>query len=137
MFKNLTKNTKFFDWIKFLFLILNVCINLYLRFLIQNSNFFYLKNSNPIGFFWGYFSAFGLLILVTFVIFYFEFWKKYWFVSVLILSGFYSNFLEKLIFDFVIDYINFQISYLNLADLQIFAGILLLNLQTFFSKKDN
>ena len=131
MSKSYSKNQYFFDWLKSIFLILSIFLNLFIRFLVQNSNIFYVTNQNPIGFFWGYLSAFGLVSLVTFSIFYFQFWYKFPLISILILSGFYSNFLEKLIFGFVIDYLNFQISYLNLADIQIFSGIFLLNLQTF------
>jgi lipoprotein signal peptidase len=113
-----------------------IIINFLIRFLVQYFNLFYLKNPTPTAFLFGNYLAISLLILITFCFFYFRIFAKFPIISVLILSGLYSNFIEKTLFGFVIDYLNFGISYLNLADVQIFCGIIFFNLKILiFSKK--
>ena len=48
-------------------------------------------------------------------------------MTALIIAGAIGNFLEYTIFGFVVDYINIGIAVLNVADLQIYGGLILLN----------
>jgi lipoprotein signal peptidase len=48
----------------------------------------------------------------------------------LILTGGWSNIIERLFLGYVVDYINFGFGYANIADLQIWIGVLALNILT-------
>ncbi|MFH1456866.1 MAG: signal peptidase II, partial [Patescibacteria group bacterium] len=53
----------------------------------------------------------------------------------LIIIGLISNFIDRLKFDFVVDYIYMYFFYNNLADIYIFVGAVLLLLNIFLHKK--
>ena len=58
--------------------------------------------------------------------------------SLLILAGGWSNLLERVIFGSATDYIIFVFSFINLADIEIWLGLILLNIQIwFFSPNTN
>jgi lipoprotein signal peptidase len=48
-------------------------------------------------------------------------------LTALIIAGSLSNFLEYTIFGCVVDYLDFRIAVLNLADIEIYGGLVLLN----------
>jgi len=75
-----------------------------------------------------------VLIAVTISLFLMktDLWQNYPISSSLILSGVWSNLLERLWFGGVADYLNLYITIANMADLQIWTGLLLLNLQIFW-----
>ena len=64
----------------------------------------------------------------------FDFLHKTPVYAILILAGLYSNFVEKVMFNSVADYLPLGSLYLNLADSQIFLGLLILNLQSWIPK---
>ncbi len=69
------------------------------------------------------------VVITTFLTFYLRLPNSYPVASVLIIAGVWSNLAERFIFDGVADYLDIYIAFTNLADLQIWIGLLLLNLQ--------
>jgi lipoprotein signal peptidase len=106
-----------------------VLINLGISYYIRVSGISYIPNTTPIGFTFGYFSSILILIIVAWVIHEFELNQKYALASIMILGGLFSNFSEKYLLGAVADYMTIGIGTINLADILIFLGVLLLNLQ--------
>lgn len=118
-----------------LFIIFIIGANFGLSFYVRSSNFFYISNENPVGFAFGYYSSVLVLVFITFCVFKYDLIHRSTINSIMILSGLYSNFLEKLYWGNVADYMNIQIAQINLADIQILLGLFLLNLDI-WTKKD-
>ena len=60
------------------------------------------------------------------------------FIYLLVIVGLVSNFLDRLKFGFIVDYLNLYFFYNNLADIYIFVGVLILLFLEFReNKKDN
>jgi lipoprotein signal peptidase len=72
------------------------------------------------------------VITSTFFSFYLKLAHSYPVAVVLIISGIWSNLVERLIFGGVADYLNIYIALTNLADLQIWLGLIGLNFQIWF-----
>ncbi len=106
-----------------------VLINLSISYYIRVSDIAYIPNTSPIGFTFGYFSSILILIIVAWVIHEFELNQKYALASIMILGGLFSNFSEKYLLGAVADYMTIGIGTINLADIMIFLGVVLLNLQ--------
>jgi lipoprotein signal peptidase len=123
-----------FHWLVLWFII---AINLGISFLIRESGLGVVQNSSPIGFAFGYTSSVLLLGFITWYIIVSKTLKNYPIYSILILAGAWSNFIEKAIFDSVTDYVNIGFSNLNLADIQIVVGVVLLNLQLWMASSSN
>ena len=118
-----------------LFIIFIISANFGLSFYVRNSNFFYTANENPVGFAFGYYSSVLVLVFITFCVFKYDLIHRSTINSIMILSGIYSNFLEKLYWGNVADYMNIQIAQINLADIQILLGLFLLNLDIWTKKE--
>lgn len=106
-----------------------VLLNLSITYYIRVSGINYIPNTTPIGFTFGYYSSILILIIVSWVIHEFELNQKYALASIMILGGLFSNFTEKYLLGAVADYMTIGIGTINLADIMIFLGVLLLNLQ--------
>lgn len=114
-------------------IILIIClINLGISNLLRSSDIFFVANPNPIGFNFGYYSSLTIIILSTWILIKFELLNKSPVYSIFILAGLYSNFTEKLIWNNVADYLILINWNLNLADIQIFLGVIMINLDTWF-----
>jgi lipoprotein signal peptidase len=118
-----------------LFIFFIIGANFGLSFYVRNSNFFYVSNENPVGFAFGYYSSVLILVFITFCIFKYDLIHRSTINSIMILSGLYSNFLEKLYWGNVADYMNVQIAQINLADIQILLGLFLLNIDIWTKKE--
>lgn len=112
-------------------------INLGISNLLRTSDIFFVANPNPIGFNFGYYSTLTIIILATWILIKFNLLNKRPVYSIFILAGLYSNFIEKLIWNNVADYLIFINWNLNLADIQIFLGVIMINLDTWFKKELN
>ena len=111
-----------------------ICINLLISQLIRAKNIFFLPNFTPIGFSFGLLGSLAILLFVSFSLYFYSLFKKYPIFSVLILAGGWSNFIEIwLLYGNVADYISTPINYFNLADLEIWIGLIALNLQIWLS----
>jgi|LakMenEpi03Aug12_release.lakeMendotaPanAssembly.Ray.scaffolds.fasta_scaffold1331965_1 lipoprotein signal peptidase len=119
-------------------IVLFIFFNILISAIVRNNKIFFLLNENPVSYSFGFWPSVLGLVLVTFISFYAKLLQKSAVSTIFVLAGIYSNFLEILIFGGVADYISISIAYINLADLQIISGIVLLNLHVwFFTKNPN
>jgi hypothetical protein len=102
-------------------------INLLIAWYIRGSNIPFVANTQPIGFTFDYFSSTAILILVTWAIHEFDIHIRAGISIILLLSGLYSNFVEKFIWGSVADYMSIYELAINLADVQIILGLIFLN----------
>jgi hypothetical protein len=79
---------------------------------------------------WLFFGDWGKFLLLIFVVLAWNYIRPKTIITCLILGGIISNTLEFYIFGFVADYINLGIGVLNLADLQIYSGLIWLTALT-------
>lgn len=114
-----------------------IIFNFFISFLVRTNNIYYIPNTRPFGISFDNFFAISLLAFITWSLDTLNFFERYNLPSILLIVGVWSNFLEKTAFGFVADYVNlsFLMSYINLADVQIWVGLLLLNWQVWFLKK--
>jgi lipoprotein signal peptidase len=73
----------------------------------------------------------------TVLTFYLKLPNTYPVASVLIMAGVWSNLAERLIFGGVADYLDIYVALTNLADLQIWIGLVGLNFQIWFPESAN
>lgn len=116
------------------FVLLIVGINLLISLFLRSQDLFFVANQAPIGHTFGYYSSLLILIFVTWAVIRFDFLHKTPVYAILILAGLYSNFIEKVMFNSVADYLPLGYIYLNLADSQIFLGLIILNFQSWIPK---
>ncbi len=74
-------------------------------------------------------------VIASIILFVLNLFKDYPVSSILIITGIWSNIIERLVFGGVADYLNIYIALSNLADLQIWIGLISLNLQIWFPKQ--
>lgn len=110
-----------------IFLIL-LLLNVGFSVLIKTQNLFAVQNEFPFGLPVSPLLLWLILGFVTWAVFQFRFFSFAPIGSVLLLGGAWSNFAERLLFGSVADYVYLGRSYANLADFQIWVGILLINL---------
>ena len=122
LFNVISKSKRFLAGCIVLILIFNYTFKNWLI----NSGFQVTFNQEPFGF--GPFTVlkYALLLCISYGLFYFEIWSKFPWVGVLIVAGVLSNFLEYYFNSKVVDYIDLKIAVLNLADIHIYGGLLLL-----------
>lgn len=112
---------------QFGFFALLLIIDLFLVSVVRSSNIYFVSNVTPFGL---TINSIGLYVIVGFVtwgIFKFSLIQKYPIFSILILSGVWSNVIERVVNGYVTDYINLGFGYANFADLQIWVGAIVLN----------
>jgi lipoprotein signal peptidase len=81
------------------------------------------------------FINFLIVLIVGLMVYSFGFLKEFTVASLFILVGVYSNFLEKLLYNNVLDYFDIYLAKINLADIQLWLGLIALNWQSLsFSK---
>ena len=124
----------------YLWIIFIVIFNLIISIIIRHSDYFFIPNQNPIGYNFGYFWSAILFITISWLAFEFKLIHRYPISLIFIIAGVYSNFSERLIWGSVADYMfvpnPFIQMVINLADIQIVLGLIILNIQVwFFSKK--
>jgi lipoprotein signal peptidase len=105
--------------------------NLGFSHFIKSTPLSFTENTNPLGlplplWFVSLIAAFVFFGLVRF-----EFLARHAVFTLLILAGIASNLIERITFGYVADYINIYIAVANLADLQIWIGVIALNYLTF------
>lgn len=120
-----------------IFCILILTFNLVALNLIRSTNIHIAQNQSPGLFFGGNILAFLIFIVSLLLLSFNNFWKKNVVGSALLISGIFSNALEKQFFGYVSDYIWVGIATINLADLQIYYGLALLIFGTVFTNHNN
>jgi len=116
--------------------IIGICaINLTISALIRRSNIFFVANPTPISFNFGYYSSIIILVSATWLLIKFDLFKKSPVYGIFVMSGLYSNFAEKLIWNNVADYLSFANVNLNLADIQIFLGVIMINVEVWLRNR--
>lgn len=135
-------NLKFLGWLKnhmgesfqFIFIGFIVAVNLLISYYIRTGSIPYVPNDNPVGFFFGYYSSVTLLIVLTWFFIELRLLTTATLGSILVLGGLYSNFLEKFVYTTVADYMSIWLATINLADIQIVLGLIILNYSLWFKK---
>jgi signal peptidase II len=102
-------------------------------FLYKNERIFFgLLPFNSFIFIFAFFVFFFLLCWL------FSFWRQrnffYFLASFLISTGAFSNFIDRIYYGFVIDYLVWPFNYFNLADLMILTGTLMVLIKLIFRK---
>lgn len=110
------------------FFALLICLNFLISYLVKTGGLFFVANQFPFNLQVTPISLWVILVFVTYAVFQFRLFQIAPISSTLLLSGAWSNFIERLVFGFVTDYIVLGSLYFNLADVQIWLGILLINL---------
>ena len=111
-----------------------ICINLLIsRFGLEMLQLDFVSNRSPMGVsapLWLSVVA-GVVGIVTILACYKHNLFKSWFAISFLIAGIISNLLESILFGSVRDYIPFGIADLNLADIEIVLGLLLINWEGF------
>jgi Signal peptidase (SPase) II len=116
---------------QFLILLVLVAFDLLLAHFIKSSTIQIAQNTNPLGLVLPVWFVVMAASFVTFGLIRFEFLAKYPVFTLLIIAGMASNLIERITFGYVADYINIGIAIANIADLQIWLGVITLNYLTF------
>jgi len=109
-----------------------LCLNLLISDLVRKSGSFYIPNEQPIGYTFGYMWSVVLISVISWLAFELELIYKSPVSLIFIIGGVYSNFVERLMWGNVADYMHIRVGYINLADIQIFLGLFILNLHVWF-----
>ena len=118
----------FNDISKFKYLILVILVvslNFLATFLITNLRIEDVKNYFPVGTVFA--TPFLIVTVGSFLIYKLQLLTRFPLIATFLIAGAVSNFLEYSIFGFVVDYINLGIAVLNLADIEIYGGLVILN----------
>jgi lipoprotein signal peptidase len=107
----------------FSIILFNILISLYIR----KSGLYFNENLFPFGLRINVGIIGALLVFVTWGLYQYRLFYRYVIYTILIMCGSWSNLIERFVFGSVTDYINFGIVYANIADLQIWIGVLMLN----------
>ena len=108
--------------------LLVLLLNVGFSVLIKSQGLFAVQNEFPFGLPVSPLILWLILGFVTWAVFQFKFFSFAPIGSILLMAGAWSNFLERLLFGSVGDYIYLGRGYANLADFQIWVGIVLINL---------
>jgi lipoprotein signal peptidase len=123
----LSKDTSKFNSKLVLLISSLIGVNFLLSFFVQYYNFKSVENYFPAGFGFGWVATILIFGVGTFLIYRLNLLTKFPLLTALIIAGSLSNFLEYTIFGFVVDYIDLGIAVLNLADVEIYGGLVILN----------
>jgi lipoprotein signal peptidase len=97
-------------------------INMLISILIQKFDLWHVRNYSQELFRFGWVSFFLILALGIWIVLNLRIYHKYPVSLIMILAGFFSNFLERFYFGYVTDYLNFGIGVANLADVEIYLA---------------
>ena len=110
-----------------------VAFNLSVSAFIRYKGLFYIPNESPMGFQFGLLYSIAIIGFILWALVYFKIFIRHPIITFLIVSGAISNFSEKwIIYNSVADYISIGYGHFNLADVEIWTGLILLNLQVWF-----
>ena len=112
-----------------------IIFNFFISLVVRTQNVYFIPNTRPFGISFDNITVILILSFITWSLDTLNFFDKYNLASVLLIVGAWSNFLERIYFGAVADYVNFFISYINLADVQIWVGLIILNWQIWFLRK--
>ena len=112
-----------------------IIFNFFISFIVRTQNVYFIPNTRPFGISFDNITIILILSFITWSLDTLNFFDKYNLASVLLIVGAWSNFLERIYFGAVADYVNFFVSYINLADVQIWVGLIILNWQIWFLRK--
>ncbi len=107
-----------------------VALNITIARVIENTPFAVINQSPS----WLFFGILGIITLVSILVLAYIILKPNPIITQLILVGIISNIIEYYSFGFVVDYLNFGIGILNLADIQIYIGLIWLTALSLSSK---
>ncbi|MEM1312694.1 MAG: signal peptidase II [Patescibacteria group bacterium] len=124
----------FFHFLVIFFLVLfNISVSIFVR----SNDLFYIPNENSLGFQFGIIYSSLILLFILWCLIYFKVFTEHPIISVAIISGGLSNYIERwFLFQSVTDYIATGINHFNIADVEIWIGLVLLNLYVWFLDKD-
>lgn len=115
----------------FVLIIILVSLNLTIAYVMTTyaDDIPQIANFTPFGDIFGPISASLVVGLITLGIWRMRLLVLFPIISSLIIAGIWSNYLEYVLVNrnYVIDYIPFMFGYINLADIQIWTGVLLLS----------
>jgi lipoprotein signal peptidase len=106
-----------------------VIVNVAIGFLIQRLGVYFIKNIYPLGLPLPVLAVVIIFAVVAIGLVYTDCLHKFPLATLLIISGSVSNLGERILFGGVVDYLNLGIAYVNLADLELWFGVGLLNYQ--------
>jgi len=112
-----------------------IIFNFFISFIVRTQNVYFIPNTKPFGISFDNVTIILILSFITWSLDTLNFFDKYNLASVLLIVGAWSNFLERIYFGAVADYVNFFIGYINLADVQIWVGLIILNWQIWVLRK--
>ena len=109
-----------------------IAVNLFISVLIRSQNLNVIINTNPLGV--NFTIPIGVIVcmLLAQLVFKLKLLSKYPVLTIMILAGVFSNFIELFIFNGVADYLTIHNLHINIADLQIITGLALVNYQVWF-----
>lgn len=111
--------------------------NILISFLVYSNDYNFELNNHPLGLPIPLWTSVVLALCLLGVIILLNYFQKYRLVSTLIIAGIASNLFERFLFGGVRDYINIGIAYINLADIGIGVGVVLINIYEWLGKKNN
>jgi lipoprotein signal peptidase len=123
----LSKDTSKFNSKLVLLISSLIGVNFLLSFLVQYYNLKSVENYFPAGFGFGWITTILIFGVGSLLIYRLNLLTKFPLLTALIITGSMSNFLEYTFFGYVVDYFDLKIAVLNLADLQIYGSLVLLN----------
>jgi lipoprotein signal peptidase len=109
-------------------------VNLLISYTIKNMGLSHVVNPSPFGLNLGVYPILFIFLFVAYFVFYLNFYQIYTIPSLLILAGMLSNLTELFLFGGATDYISIFIAIINLADVQIWLGLLWLNYKIWLSE---
>ena len=128
---NLTIFSK--KWICQIYLITISCLvsfNLLISNFVRFNDIFYIPNSSPNIFYFGRVVGTGVIFFIIWSLRHSKIAFKHPIPSILVLSGAFSNFIEFFLFaNNIADYIPLGFGYFNIPDIQIWTGLIVLNLE--------
>jgi Signal peptidase (SPase) II len=126
-FSNRTPKTLF--WIV---LVCSLLIIILVNFGVTKLPLEYILNEKPFGINLPPVFTNIIILFIIFFLYLSGIMRKFNISSGLIVAGAGANFCEKLIFGSVKDYINIRVGYINLADIALWIGLLILNYEFWF-----
>jgi lipoprotein signal peptidase len=113
-----------------------ILFNIGVSFYIRKSGLYYEQNLFPFGLRINIGIIGALLVFVTWGLYQYRLFYRFVIYTLLVMSGSWSNLIERFVFGSVTDYINFGIVYANIADLQIWIGVIALNIFAWTDKEN-
>jgi lipoprotein signal peptidase len=117
-----------------IFVIQLIGLNFIISFLVSKFGVTNVENYFPAGFGFGLFATILIFGIGSYLIFRLQLMTKFPLITSFLIAGAISNFLEYSIFGFVVDYFDLRIAVLNLPDVEIYGGLILLNWKMFAKK---